>query len=75
MIFYQNDLLERMRRDLPEGTRVKLKKMIDEKYAPPEGTEGTVNYIDDAGNIHVSWDNGSSLSLIPEDKFTILKKE
>ncbi len=73
MIFCQNDLLESLKKKLPEGTRVKLINMKDEKYAPPKGTEGTVKYIDDAGNIHVSWDNGSSLALIPEDKFTILE--
>lgn len=37
------------------------------------GDEGTIQFIDDIGNIHVRWDNGSSLALIPEvDKYEIL---
>ena len=31
----------------------------------PTGMTGTVTAIDDAGTIHVHWDNGSSLGLIP----------
>ena len=39
-------------------------------HAPPPGTKGTVQYVDDMGQLGVRWDNGSSLSLIPgEDNF------
>ena len=39
-----------------------------------EGLEGAIDYIDDAPQIHVNWENGSSLALIPEvDKFEIIK--
>ena len=31
----------------------------------PQGLEGTVQYVDDAGQLGISWDNGRSLSLIP----------
>lgn len=47
----------------PVGSRVKLNYMED-PYAVPSGTLGTIGYIDDEGQIGVSWDNGSSLSLI-----------
>ena len=43
---------------------------MDDVYAPPSGTQGTVKGVDDAGSVMVSWDNGSSLSLIyGEDLF------
>lgn len=45
------------------GTRVKLTKM-DDKQAPPIGTEGTVKGIDSIGTIIVSWDNGSRLGVL-----------
>ena len=53
------------------GTRIRLTQMND-LYAPiPSGTEGTVDFVDDAGQIHMKWDNGSSLALIPgEDSFS-----
>lgn len=37
------------------------------------GDKGTLDFIDDVGTLHVKWDNGSFLGLIPgEDKFTFL---
>ena len=47
----------------PTGSRVRLIKM-DDVQAPPKGTLGTVEYVDDIGTIHVAWDNGSGLGLI-----------
>ena len=52
-----------------KGTRLELIEM-DDKQAPPVGTQGTVWGVDDIGNILMHWDNGSSLSLIDGvDKF------
>lgn len=68
---------ERMRRmaqstksAYPPGTRLELISM-DDPYAPvPSGTRGTVQYVDDMGQIGMKWDNGQSLSLVPgEDSF------
>ncbi len=56
----------------PAGTRIKLIKMNDPQ-AVPSGTLGTVDFIDDDGQIHVKWDNGSSLALIYNvDSFSII---
>ena len=55
--------LEKLRTQYPKGTRVRLIKM-DDSQAPPKGTYGTVLGVDDAGSIMVSWDTGSSLSVI-----------
>ena len=55
--------LQDLREQFPRDTRVKLIKM-DDVQAPPVGTKGTVQGVDDAGSIMVSWDNGSSLSVV-----------
>ena len=50
----------------PAGTRLCLINM-DDPYAPvPAGTRGTVDLVDDIGQIHMSWDNGRTLALVPE---------
>lgn len=58
-------MLAMLRNTFPARTRVKLISM-DDPQAPPAGTEGTVIGVDDMGSILVHWDNGSSLSIIPE---------
>ena len=62
MRFPSKETVERIRRDYPVGTRVKLVRM-DDPQAPPIGTKGTVQGVDDIGSIMVSWDNGCSLSV------------
>lgn len=52
-----------LRINYPKGTRVELVKMNDIQ-APPIGTEGTVQLVDDEGTIHVNWDNGSCLGVV-----------
>ena len=57
-----------------EGMRVRLISM-DDKQAPPAGTEGTIRLVDDMGTIHVRWDTGSGLGLIyGEDSFEVIKE-
>lgn len=62
MRFPSRDVVERIRKKYPVGSRVELVFMDDIK-APPIGTKGTVRGVDDIGSIMVSWDNGSSLSV------------
>jgi len=55
------------------GTRVELIHM-DDIQAPPTGTQGVIEFVDDIGQIHVKWDNGSGLALNTDyDTFKIIK--
>ena len=70
MNFMKQDEVKRLRRQYPPGTKIKCIHMNDDCHPVPDGTLGTVQFVDDAGTIHVSWGNGSSLGLIPnEDSF------
>lgn len=61
--------VEAIRNNYPKGTIIVL-DFMDDRQAPPSGTEGTVTHVDDIGQIHVAWSNGSGLALIPgEDSF------
>lgn len=54
----------------PSGTRIELIEMKDPYSPVPAGTKGAVSFVDDSGSIHMKWDNGSTLALIPgEDLF------
>ena len=58
------------------GTKIKLlEPMKDEMYSVETGTIGEVDFVDDIGTIHMDWDSGSSLGLIPEvDSFEIVNE-
>jgi len=63
------DFVKNLKQRFPKGTRVRLLGMED-MQAPPVGTLGTVQCVDDIGTIHVRWENGSSLGLVwGEDSF------
>lgn len=58
--------------EIKKGDRVRLIHMND-PYPVEDGTEGTVDHIDDIGGIHVKWDSGSGLALIPnEDQYKMI---
>lgn len=63
MNFPCKEIVERIRKEYPKGTRVKLLKM-DDIQAPPIGTMGTVQGVDDTASIIVHWDNGSGLNVV-----------
>ena len=63
--FMNNGMVEYYKKAYPVGTRIQLDSM-DDKYAVPSGTKGTVTYVDDAGSIGMKWDNGRSLAICPE---------
>jgi len=66
--------VQRIKDQYPPGTRIRLNYM-DDPQAVPAGTEGTVQAVDDAGQLLMQWDNGRSLSLIPgEDSFCVIEQ-
>lgn len=66
----------RIKNKYPSGTRIRLIIMSD-PYAPvPPGTEGVVTDVDDIGTVHMKWDNGRTLGIVPgEDRFVVIKCE
>ena len=76
MKFPNKNYLEQLRKQYPVGTKIRLISMRDEKYPILSGTIGEVTHIDDLGSIHMKWQNGSSLAIIPEvDSFKVLEAE
>ena len=68
-MFPSKDFVQEIKERYPVGTRIQLDFMNDTQAIPP-GTKGTVRLVDDAAQIHVNWDNGRSLAVIPgEDSF------
>ena len=63
-----------------KGKRIKLDSMgVDPRSGKadpdpiPNETEGIIVSVDDMGTLHVKWDNGRTLGVVPRiDKFTIL---
>ena len=73
MKFPNKAYLEQLRKAYPAGTKIQLISMRDETYQILPGTVGEVTHIDDAGSVHMKWENGSSLALIPEvDSFRVV---
>ena len=47
------------------GTRIKLIATSDEHTHLTSGARGTVDLVDGLGTIHVTWDDGTKLGLVP----------
>ena len=50
---------------MKKGDRVELVSTTDEYTTLKSGDRGTVRNIDDLGTVHINWDVGSSLGMIP----------
>ena len=70
---YNPEIVEQIKAEYPPGTRLEMVSMND-PYAPiPAGTQGEVDHVDDAGQLHMKWDNGRSLAVIPDvDQFKVI---
>ena len=65
--------IEQIKKKYPKGTKIELIKMNDIQ-APPTGTKGIVEQVDDIGTIHMIWETGSTLGLVEgEDEFRIME--
>ena len=63
-MYIRPEVLERLRAEYPAGCTVELIEMCDPYRDMPAEMTGTVTLVDDAGDIHVNWSNGSSLAAI-----------
>ena len=54
--------VEYIKKMYPAGTKIVLDEM-DDPQAPPQGTKGEILFVDDIGQIHVRWENGSGLAI------------
>jgi len=72
---FNNRNMDYLREQYPAGTRLELVSMEGERDMPP-GLRGTVQFVDDAGQIHLKWDNAHGLALVPgTDSFRTLTPE
>lgn len=66
--------LNNIKSQYPAGTKIRLNMMHGEPNMPA-GLKGTVVDIDGIGQIHMKWENGSSLALnIEVDDFDVIEK-
>lgn len=73
-MFLSEKKVNNIKEEYPKGTRIRLINMEDPQAVPP-GTYGTVDHVDDAGQIHMHWDNGRGLALVPEeDQFALVQR-
>lgn len=58
-----------------KGKRITLIKMGDDPNPIKAGEMGTIQFVDGIGQIHVNWDNGRSLALVPGvDVYQIIRE-
>lgn len=62
--FPSRAVIESIRRNYPEGTRVALVQMDDPYTKLRPGDQGTVIAVDDIGTVHIQWDSGSTLGAV-----------
>lgn len=53
--------------DFQRGDRIELVWTTDKHTRLQPGDCGTVTYVDDCNTIGIRWDNGSSLSMLPDE--------
>ena len=63
-----------LRESYPQGARIMLTRDMEDPFVPHrQGEKATVMSVDDLGDIHVRWDSGDSLAILPGiDSFKII---
>ena len=64
MFLPPRDIVERVKKEYPSGTRVELIELNDPYRHFDAGLKGTVSCVDDTGTIHVEWANGCHLGIV-----------
>ena len=64
MSFPSKETVAMLRRRYPASTRVELVTMDDPYTRLRPGDCGEVEFVDDAGGVHIAWDNGEGLAAI-----------
>ena len=64
MNFPSKETVAMLRQRYPAGVRVELVQMDDPYTRLCPGDRGRVEFVDDAGGIHIAWDNGEGLAAI-----------
>lgn len=64
MRFPSQETIARLRESYPKGTRVELVCMHDPYTKLVPGDKGRVDFVDDGGTIHITWNNGSTLGAV-----------
>jgi hypothetical protein len=60
---------------IEKGDRIELVHTSDVMTNLRQGDRGTVTIIDAMDTVHVRWDNGSTLGMVPgEDSFKLVKE-
>lgn len=58
-----------------KGKTIQCIEMVGEKEILP-GYKGVVTNVDDVGTLHMNWENGSTLGIIPGlDHFVVIDDE
>ncbi len=59
---------------IKKGDRIELEYTSDQFTKMKPGDQGTVTMIDAMGTVHMRWDDGSTLGMIPgEDRFKVIE--
>ena len=68
-----NSQVNQIKQKFLTGTRIELISLEDPYTKLKPGDTGTVDFVDDIGQIHIKWDSGSNLALIlGEDSFRVI---